>query len=57
MDLRLVSSVHSEPAFDAVQYLANYADLQAAFGTDTQAATAHYIHYGYFEGRTDDSVA
>jgi hypothetical protein len=39
--------------FDAAQYLVNYADLQAAFGTDTEAATIHYITNGYFEGRTD----
>jgi hypothetical protein len=40
--------------FDAAQYLAKYTDLQAAFGTDTEAATIHYITTGYFEGRTDD---
>jgi hypothetical protein len=39
--------------FDAGQYLANYADLQAAFGVNTEAATIHYITSGYFEGRTD----
>ena len=39
--------------FDAAHYLANYADLQAAFGGDTEAATLHYITAGYFEGRTD----
>ncbi len=39
--------------FDAAQYLANYADLQAAFGTDAEVATLHYISFGYFEGRTD----
>jgi hypothetical protein len=32
-----------------VQYLANYAGLQAALGTDTQAATVHYVTNGYFE--------
>lgn len=42
--------------FDAVQYLANYADLQAAFGSDTEAATIHYITFGYFEGRTDHAL-
>ena len=35
------------------QYLANYADLRAAFGSDLDAAAAHYITYGYHEGRTD----
>lgn len=39
--------------FHAAQYLANYADLQAAFGTDLEAATLHYIANGYVEGRTD----
>ncbi|MFO1206189.1 MAG: M10 family metallopeptidase C-terminal domain-containing protein [Burkholderiales bacterium] len=43
--------------FDAAQYLANYADLQAAFGTDTEAATIHYITAGYFEHRTDHPLA
>ncbi len=46
----------SADSFDAAQYLANYADLQAAFGTDTEAATLHYITFGYFEGRTDHPV-
>jgi hypothetical protein len=39
--------------FDAAQYLANYADLQAAFGSELEAATIHHITNGYFEGRTD----
>jgi Ca2+-binding RTX toxin-like protein len=43
----------SADLFDASQYLANYADLQVAFGADTEAATFHYITAGYFEGRTD----
>jgi hypothetical protein len=42
--------------FDAAQYLAKYTDLQAAFGTDTEAATIHYITNGYFEHRTDDPL-
>ena len=36
---------------------ANYVDLQAAFGTNTEAATLHYITNGYFEGRTDRHLA
>jgi hypothetical protein len=36
--------------------LANYVDLQAAFGTDTEAATLHFITTGYFEIRTDDPL-
>ena len=39
--------------FDETQYLANYADLRAAFGNDTGAATAHYINFGFAEGRND----
>jgi hypothetical protein len=38
--------------FDPGQYLANHADLRAAFGANTQAATIHFITAGYFEGRT-----
>ncbi|MFO1206153.1 MAG: hypothetical protein U1E63_10565 [Burkholderiales bacterium] len=38
--------------FDAGRYLANYADLRSVFGTNTQAATLHFITAGYFEGRT-----
>ena len=54
-----IENGHSEgrtESFDPVQYLANYADLQAAFGADTQLATQHYIVAGYGEGRTDDPV-
>ena len=43
----------STTAFNAAQYLANYADLQAAFGSDLAAATRHYIANGHAEGRTD----
>ena len=39
--------------FDAAHYLANYADLRQAYGTDEAAATLHFITAGYFEGRTD----
>jgi hypothetical protein len=39
--------------FDEVQYLANYPDLQAAFGSNTDAATQHYIEHGFDEGRVD----
>ncbi|WP_286786728.1 MULTISPECIES: glycoside hydrolase family 5 protein [unclassified Pseudomonas] len=37
--------------FDALNYIASYPDLAAAFGTDVQAATQHYINTGYKEGR------
>jgi hypothetical protein len=33
--------------------LSNYSDLQAAFGSDLDAATAHFIEYGFAEGRDD----
>src|SRR5262249_26097412 len=39
--------------FDTVQYLVNYSDLYAAFGTDLQAAYQHFVQFGYYEGRTD----
>ena len=38
--------------FDAASYLAGYADLRAAFGTDQEAAKKHYIVHGSGEGRT-----
>jgi Ca2+-binding RTX toxin-like protein len=37
--------------YRALSYLASYPDLQAAFGSDTAAATWHYVTYGYHEGR------
>ena len=45
--------------FDVSTYLANYADLRAAFpdggyGYDDLAATLHWIGSGFAEGRTDD---
>lgn len=54
-----IQNGHSEgrtDSFDPVQYLANYADLQAAFGADTELATRHYIIAGYAEDRTDDAI-
>jgi len=38
--------------FDAMKYIASYGDLILAFGTNTTAATQHYLAYGYDEGRT-----
>ncbi len=49
--------VRAPALFDPGQYLANYADLQSAFGSDTEAATIHYIVAGYFEDRTDQPLA
>ena len=42
--------------FDPAQYLANYADLRAGYGSDLEAATIHYVAHGYYEGRTDDPI-
>lgn len=36
---------------DAAFYLAIYPDLQAAFGSDTEAARQHWLTYGIAEGR------
>ena len=38
--------------FHVLGYLGRYPDLRAAFGSDVQAATVHYIRYGYHEGRS-----
>ena len=40
-------------SFDAKQYLANYGDLQKAFGDDEAKARQHFIDYGIKEGRVD----
>lgn len=42
--------------FDAKQYLANYADLQKAFGSDEEKAIQHYRQYGAKEGRVDTKM-
>lgn len=39
--------------FDPLEYVASYPDLIRAFGTNQEAATKHYIEFGYCEGRTD----
>nr|WP_282189364.1 Ig-like domain-containing protein [Azospirillum endophyticum] len=38
--------------FNALAYIASYPDLIAAFGTNTEAATQHYLQAGQAEGRT-----
>lgn len=45
--------------FNSAAYIASYADLRTAFGTDTSAATQQYISSGWKEGRsiTFDSAA
>lgn len=42
--------VNYSPVFNATYYLNRYADLSAAFGTDTTAAFNHYLNYGIKEG-------
>jgi hypothetical protein len=38
-------------SFDVQAYLARYADLQAAFGTDYSRAFLHWLRHGIPEGR------
>lgn len=38
--------------FDAISYIASYADLRALLGTDANAGTAHFVNGGYAEGRS-----
>jgi len=38
-------------AFDGLRYIAGYGDLIAAFGSDADSATAHYVASGFAEGR------
>jgi serralysin len=38
--------------FDPEAYLNRYADLRAVFGNDLNAATRHYIEFGFSENRT-----
>lgn len=39
------------PSFDSLRYVAGYADLIAAYGTDEDAARRHYDAHGRAEGR------
>jgi Ca2+-binding RTX toxin-like protein len=49
-----VQAIQAAPTidFNAEGYLARYADLRAAFGTDVVKAFQHYVAYGMSEGRT-----
>jgi len=38
-------------AFDPFAYIANYADLIVAFGTDAEGAARHYVEHGMLERR------
>ena len=40
--------------FEALNYVASHADLISVFGTDTYAASSHYVNSGYAEGRAKD---
>lgn len=42
---------HAAPRFNVLDYLSIHSDLRAAFGTDTLAATKHYLLHGLSEGR------
>jgi hypothetical protein len=41
----------ASPIFDIKKYVANYSDLQKAFGTDYKKAWNHYLQYGIKEER------
>ena len=41
--------------FEALNYIASYSDLISVFGTNTSAASSHYVNNGYAEGRTKDN--
>lgn len=38
-------------AFNGLSYVAGYADLRAAFGTDAAKGTSHFLDWGFNEGR------
>ncbi|SES20567.1 hypothetical protein [Sphingobium sp. YR768] len=46
-----LAEIRSTTSFDALKYAAANPDLAAAFGTDVEALTEHYIDYGYYEHR------
>ncbi|MEA1071104.1 M10 family metallopeptidase [Sphingomonas sp. LY160] len=39
-------------AFDGLAYIAGYADLRAAYGTDAAAGVQHFLSFGFAEGRS-----
>ncbi|MDY0960277.1 calcium-binding protein [Sphingomonas sp. CFBP8993] len=45
-------ALSSTAAFDGLSYIAGYADLRAAFGTDAAKGTAHFLNWGFDEGRS-----
>ncbi len=38
--------------FNGLAYIAGYADLRAAYGTNAASGVQHYLNYGFDEGRT-----
>ncbi len=48
----MADAVAGAQVFDAISYIASYADLRAVFGTDATAGTAHFFYNGYAEGRS-----
>ncbi len=48
-------STQALPVFRPMEYIASHIDLIAAFGTNTAAATSHYVQAGFFEGRSADN--
>jgi hypothetical protein len=45
-------ATHVDPHVSWLEYIASYADLEAAFGRDAGAARDHFIHRGVWEGRS-----
>ncbi len=41
----------STSVFDGLSYIASYSDLRAAFGTDAAKGAAHFLDWGFDEGR------
>ncbi len=48
----LTDAMAGAQTFDAMSYIASYADLRAAFGTDAMAGMAHFQSTGFVEGRS-----
>jgi hypothetical protein len=42
------------PEFPALDYIATYDDLSRALGANAEAGFAHFVNFGFFEGRTQD---
>ena len=48
----LANAMAGGRSFDALAYIASYADLRAAFGADTAGGASHFANAGFEEGRT-----